>query len=95
MVDLSLGFPGGAASQRPLHGVRVLSGSEVPPNRRNCHLQIPRTLVLKKYILRCKISPCDLFLCPFYITPSNLSSFLVFLAFWCLLTVTLSFLCHF
>lgn len=54
MVDPSLGFPGGAASQRPLHGVRVLSGSEVPPNRRNCHLQIPRTLVLKKYILRCK-----------------------------------------
>lgn len=65
MVDQSVGFPGGAASQHPLHGVRVLSASEVPPNRTNSHIQIPWTLVLKKYIRRCKISPCNLFLCPF------------------------------
>ena len=84
--------------QHPLHALRV-SDSAVPQNRApfpsaDCHSQIPWTSFSRNHILQCQISLCNLFLCPFYINSNNLSSFLAFLSFWCLLAAAPSFPCH-
>lgn len=95
-VHQSVHFPDYAASQHSLHTLYALSDSQFL--KKKCTISFRRLsqsnimeFVLKKYHPLVWNFPLQFFLCPFFTTSNTLSSFLVFLSFWCLLTIALSF----
>lgn len=59
------------------------------------HSQISWSLFSRNTILWCEISPCNLFLCPFFTTSNTLSSFLVFAGCHLVLSPLVCALCQF